>query len=98
MAAEYPYIDITNTPEIRKAAEDVRKTRRPRLLRVDGEDVAAIVPAARLSKKPSKRTKTAADIAAFEASFGTWSDFDADTFLRNNAESRRLSTRERPDL
>ena len=98
MATEYPYVDITNTPDVRKAAEDVRKTKRPRLSRVDGEDVAAIAPATRLPRKRATRTKTAADIAAFESAFRTWRDFDADTFLRHNAESRRLSTRERPEL
>lgn len=98
MTSEFAHIDITNAPELRKAAEDVRNTKRPRLLRVDGEDVAAIVPTTQLSRKRPTRKKTAADLAAFEAAFGSWSDFDADTFLRNNAESRRLSTRERPEL
>jgi hypothetical protein len=40
-----------------------------------------------------RRLKTRADYEAFLASAGGWAEVDVDTFLKENEESRRLSTR-----
>jgi len=94
MRNEMPPIDITNTPELAELAEEVRRTKQPRVLRLAREDVAMIVPV------PSKRAKkvrtwapTKADYEAFLASAGSWADVDTDAFLKANAESRARSTK-----
>lgn len=38
-------IDISNQPDLVRLAEEVRSTRRPRLLRRKGEDLAVLAPA-----------------------------------------------------
>ena len=43
--------------------------------------------------KRRRRTKTKADYEAFLASAGGWKDVDVDSFLNDNDESRRISTR-----
>lgn len=43
--------------------------------------------------KPRRRTKTKEDYEAFLASAGGWKDVDVDSFLNDNYESRRISTR-----
>ena len=90
MANARTVIDVTNEPDLRRLAEDVRKTGEPRILRQDGEDVAVVVPLPRPQEIGNRRVKTPEDLAAFRAAAGSWRDFDLDTFLRNNEESRRL--------
>jgi hypothetical protein len=48
--------------------------------------------------KPRRRTKTKEDYEAFLSSFGGWKDVDVDTFLKDNYESRRISTHPPVDL
>ena len=45
------------------------------------------------SAKPRRRAKTKEDYDAFLSSLGGWKDVDVDAFLRDNDESRRISTR-----
>jgi hypothetical protein len=45
MARELKSIDITAIPELVQLADEVRKTKKPRLLRRGDEDVAMLVPA-----------------------------------------------------
>lgn len=98
MATEYTPIDITHTPELRKAAEDVRKTKRPRLLQIDGEDIAVIAPIGKKSERSVLKPKSKADMDAFWSSFGGWSDVDTDALQEAIYESRRISTKPRPEL
>lgn len=43
--------------------------------------------------KPRRRAKTKDDDEAFLSSLGGWKDVDVDSFLKDNYESRRISTR-----
>ena len=91
MAHEIIPIDITNAPELRRLAEEVAKTRTPRVLRRDDEDIAVLSPAP-ARKRRSRRARTAADLEAFRSSAGGWKGIvDVDKFLNDIDESRRLS-------
>lgn len=83
-------LDISSTPELLQIAAEVRRTNTPRLLKRGSEPLAKLVPI-----KPRKpRTRTTADHEAFLASAGGWKGIvDADRFLADNDESRRLSSR-----
>ena len=98
MASEYPSVDISNTPELLKLAEDVRKTNRPRVLRRADEDIAVIAPVKKTTKRSPFQKKSKADIDAFLASAGGWKDVDTDRLKADIYESRRLSTKPRPEL
>jgi hypothetical protein len=54
--------DITDIPELSRLADEVRATRRPRILRRGNEDVAMLVPLAHavLTPMPYNRALTAA--------------------------------------
>jgi len=93
MAGDLKPIDISNTPDILRLAEEVRKRQAPYLLRRDSEDIAVLTPIKTATRKRTKRTPTAADIDAAWATFGLWQNEDVETFLRNNEESRRISSR-----
>jgi hypothetical protein len=45
------------------------------------------------SAKSRPRAKTEADYEAFLSSLGGWAEVNVDAFLKNNEESRRISTR-----
>ncbi|HTE86077.1 MAG TPA: hypothetical protein VK821_15235 [Dehalococcoidia bacterium] len=85
--------DMTETPAWVDLLEDVKMTRRPAIIRADGEDIAEIRPIGR-RRATGIRAKTKADHEAFLASAGGWKDIvDTDKFLADNEESRRLSSR-----
>ncbi len=44
MAEEMIYIDISDVPDLLRIAEEVRTTRKPRMLRRDNENVAVLMP------------------------------------------------------
>lgn len=93
MMKEALSVDVSaDGPTLRQLAEEVRDTHHAFVLRIDGDDAAVLVPVDRAIKR-KKPTPSAADIAAFEAAFGGWKDVDIDAFLRDNAESRRISSR-----
>jgi hypothetical protein len=91
MVKETKHLDITHTPELLRLAEEVHASREPCVLRRASEDLAMVVPVRK--KRKTKRTISQADYDAFLSSAGGWKDFDLETFLRNNARSRRISTR-----
>ena len=55
MAKELQSIDVSNTPEIRRLAEEVQKSHQPRLLTRDDEQLAVIMPLPR-GRRKSRRT------------------------------------------
>jgi hypothetical protein len=76
MALSQTAIDVGALPELAQLAEEVRRTRRPRVLRRDGQDIAMIVPAApsasRSVRKPlSRRYPTIASLAGAAGSLAT---------------------------
>jgi hypothetical protein len=63
------------------------------VIRRADEDLAVIVPVKRKGKRPAGTHKSAEDVAAAWATFGGWKGVDLERFLRDNEESRRISTR-----
>lgn len=97
MARAIDTIDVTDTPELRRIAEEVRATREPVVLRTGDEDIAIVVPI-EPGDRGRWRSTTEADDIASRASFGGWSDIvDADQLKREIAEARG-SDRPVPDL
>ncbi len=98
MAQEERVVDISSDPKLLRLAEEVHKSGRPRVLRVDGRDIAEIVPLRQARHRRIGRPKTEEDMAAFRSSFGSWKDEDTDKLIRDIYESRRISTRPPVDL
>lgn len=94
MARELTPVDVTDTPDLLRLAEEVRRSGKPRLLRRDGEALAVLSPAPAPRKRRARKPKTytQADDEAFLASAGSWKgNVDVEKFLNDNEESRRLS-------
>lgn len=91
--AEQSSVDIRDTPDLVRVAEEVRQTKQPRTVDIGHGVIAVIKPASTRVRKRAHRPKTEADMAAFRASFGSWKDVDTDKLLEDIYESRRLSTR-----
>jgi hypothetical protein len=50
--------DISNLPEVRRLAEEVKETRRPRVLKAGNEEIAVLKPASTARGRKAKiRTK-----------------------------------------
>lgn len=62
----------------------------------DGEPIAVLKPVRATTKR--RRRKSAAARKAFLAAAGSWKDIDTDKFLRDNRESRNISTRPHVEL
>jgi hypothetical protein len=94
MATEFKSIDISHVPELLRLAEEVRDSKEARVLRVNGEDIALMVPVRRRSKRRAKRrTKTKADYEAFRSAAGGWHDIDTDKLIADIYADRRASFR-----
>lgn len=94
MARERRWIDIGHVPELLRIVEDVRRSRRPRVLRKDKEDLAVVIPAEPTSLVRTKRRKTAADREAFLSSAGSWKAIvDVERLAAGVRDSRRRSSR-----
>lgn len=92
MAKELTPVDVTNTPDLLRLAEEVRRSGRARVLRRADEDLAVLSPVAPPAKRRSKRVRTEADREAFLSSAGGWKGLvDVDQFLKDLEESRRLT-------
>jgi hypothetical protein len=94
MAKELTPIDVTDTPDLLRLAEEVRRSGRSRVLRRADEDLAVLSPVATPAKRGSTRSKTDADREAFLSSAGGWKDnVEVDKFLEDNYKSRDHSSR-----
>ena len=91
MASELTPIDLSTMPDLARLADEVRSTRKARVLRRDNEDVALLVPAPPARRRRRAKAVSAADDAAFLASAGSWKDVDTDALLADIYESRRSS-------
>ena len=100
MAHEYPAIDLNSghVPDIAALAEEVHRTKQPRVIRRADEDLAVIVPVKKAVKRRALPKKSPEDMEAFWSSFGSWKDVDTEQLKAANAESRRISTKPRPEL
>ncbi len=94
MAHELNPIDISNTPDLLRLAEEVAASGKPRVLRRADEDVAVLMPVKKAaSRRRIGRNKTKEDYEAFLSSAGSWSDVDTDKLIEDIYESRNISTR-----
>lgn len=93
MARELTPVDVTDSPDLLRLAEEVRRSGQPRLLRRENEDLAVLSPAPTQARRRTRqpRTYTRADDEAFLSSAGGWKDFDLEEFLKSNKESRSAS-------
>jgi len=70
MAKELLTVDVTNTPDLRRLAEEVRRSGQPRLLRLDNEDLAVLSPVEHETKVPSRKVGVRHRTSVAEATFG----------------------------
>ena len=92
MAERTNVVDISDEPEIRRLAEEVRRAGEPRVLRRDGEDVAVVIPIHPPKSRRGEHSLTEEDLAAFRSAAGGWKDLDTDKLIENIYESRRISS------
>jgi hypothetical protein len=101
MASEAHAVELAEIGDLAALVAEVRRSRRPRILRQDGEDVAVLVPALNSGLSRSHvahlRPPTAAEVArsrvGIEASAGSWKDVDAEALKRDLRRQRDLVTR-----
>jgi hypothetical protein len=87
MALTVNAIDVTDLPDLRRIAEEVRDTGRPCLLRIGDEEVAIVTPIGEATER--RRRPTAEEEAASRASFGGWRGLvDGEQLKRDLAEAR----------
>lgn len=79
-------LDISAMPELRRVAEEVAASGRPRLLTEDGRALAEITPTSRRSVR--RRASPAAQRRHFLAAAGSWADVDTDQLLADIYASR----------
>jgi hypothetical protein len=70
MAEELQPLDVSDSPDITRLAEDVARTRVPRLLRRDGEELAIVQPVAPAGRKRSRSRRSASPNAWLEGLIG----------------------------
>ena len=91
MTTDVNTVDVTRFPELRRIAEEVKRSRRATVLVQDDEQLAIVVPAPRPKRR---RERSPEDVAAFLSSAGGWAGLvDGDELLRNIRESRDLPGR-----
>lgn len=107
MAKPMKSIDITNTPELVRLAEEVQAAGEPYMLRRDDQPMVVVMPVTAASiprpKPPAKRRLkpkklTDRDIEAFFAAAGSWADMDTDRLIADIYADRRNSNRPPPEL
>lgn len=81
-------IDISDDGDLRRLAEEVQKTGQPRLLRVENEDVAMLVPVP-VDHQPDEPGYTREDYEAILSAAGGWKGLiDGEALKRQIRESR----------
>jgi hypothetical protein len=96
MAGEPVYLDVTDLPELARAAEEVRTTNKPRVLRRGTDEIAVLMP---LRKRRGGRAISREDYEAFLASAGSWKGIvDVEQFKRDNARQKRIPGRRPVEL
>lgn len=70
--------------------EQVVRESKPIIVENDQGERAVLKP---LGRKLKSRPKTKADLEAFRAAAGSWSEVDVDKFLEENYKSRAISSR-----
>jgi hypothetical protein len=57
MASEMISVDVTGEPEVLRLAEEVRRSRTPRVLRRDGEAIVVMMPLTPASRRGGAQTR-----------------------------------------
>jgi antitoxin (DNA-binding transcriptional repressor) of toxin-antitoxin stability system len=87
MSSSLAPIDISNMPDLLDLVEEVEETKEPRALLRDNKPVALLTPIVKNKEKWEK----------IKATFGSWSDIDADKVIsdirRWREEGSRPATR-----
>jgi len=87
MSSTLTSVDISNMPDLLDLVEEVEATKEPRALLRDNKPVALLTPIVENKEKWEK----------IKATFGSWSDLDADKLIANihrwRAEGSRPATR-----
>jgi hypothetical protein len=76
-------IDISKMPDLLDLVEEVEASKRPRELRRDNKPVALLTPIIETSEKWKK----------IKATFGSWSDLDAEELMANISRWRAEGSR-----
>jgi hypothetical protein len=80
-------VDINAVTDLARLAREVARDGTPRVLREKDVDVAILSPARPKRRRAGKRPSQA-EIDAALATFGTWTDLDAERFLRELDQAR----------
>lgn len=107
MASQARTIEISDIGDLGALVEEVRRSRSPRILRRDGEDVAVLTPLTRTAKPsdgqvgrpraPTKR-EVADSRAAIQSAAGSWQDIDVEKLKDELRRQRAMATRPSVDL
>lgn len=93
MTSTIDVIEITDNPALHDVVETIRSKKKPAVLRQNGKVVAIVTPILDDAEAGESAAETAAAFAAFVHAAGSWKDFDAEQFKRENYEQRQISTR-----
>jgi hypothetical protein len=82
MARELKRTDVSQTPDVLRLAEEVQRTRQPRLLQRDREDLAIIIPVAprgqtRTTQEQALDAQIWADVGVTDPG-SIWANYDPD--------------------
>jgi hypothetical protein len=88
-------IDVSQLPDVLRIAEEVRRTRQPRLLRRDSEDVALVVPIEQFDREDVE-SSIWTDAGGL-ATRNPWTDYDAARAKRALRASAGTLARVDPD-
>ena len=102
MASEARTIDIADISDLGTLVDEVRRSRTPRILRRDGEDIAVLMPLTRTAQLTSARrarlhppttTEIARSQAGIRTAAGSWKEVDVDNLKEDLARQRAVVTR-----
>ncbi len=97
MAHETKTVEIDNEPTLLQFFNEVRESGEALVVTHGGKELVVVLPPEQFARGEGRthvREKTEADLQAFRAAAGGWrGKVDIEAFKRNNAESRRISSR-----
>ena len=79
MAKDLKHVDVSHTPELLRLAEEVQRSRQPRVLRRDREDIAIVFPVTARTTAGRRQQVTEAQIwadAGMTDPADVWADYD----------------------
>ena len=101
MAIEARAIELADIDDLVALVDEVRRSRRPRILRQNGQDVAVLAPTAAVRRSRTTprhlRPPTAAEVArsraGIQSAAGSWKDVDAEALKEDLRRQRDIVTR-----